>query len=254
MENVNIKKWLEDNPKSSGYDDGFGYSDSDGYGSSFYSVSGYISGDGYGDGAGSGSGAGYGYDYGSGYGSGSGSSDGNGYGDGSGGGGGSSNGDGNGDGYGDGIKTFGNDTVYMIDGLQTIIRQMKGQVAKGFILNKDFTLNPCYVVKGNGYFAHGKDIREAQSSLREKIFEDMDSDEAIKQFMSEFKKGKSYLGTEFFEWHHYLTGSCLMGRESFVKNHSLDLNAKYTVEEFIELTENDYGSSVIKTLKEKWNS
>ena len=193
MEDVKIKKWLEDNPNGSG--------------------------SGYGDGSGDGSGYGYGSGYGSGY----------------------------------GIKTFGNDTVYMIDGVQTIIKQVKGQVAKGFILNKDFTLEPCYVVKGNGYFAHGKDIREAQSSLREKIFENMDSDEAIEEFMSKFEKDKSYKGTEFFEWHHYLTGSCLMGRESFVKNHHLDLEKEYTVDEFIKLTENDYGSEVIKQLKERWN-
>ena len=156
-----------------------------------------------------------------------------------------------GSGDGSGVKTFGNDTVYIIDGVQTIISQIKGQVAKGFILNKDFTLEPCYVVKGNGYFAHGKDIREAQSSLREKIFEDMDSNEAIEQFMSKFEKDKSYKGTEFFEWHHYLTGSCLIGRKSFVKNHGLDLENEYTVAEFIQLTENDYGSEIIKQLKER---
>ena len=185
----------------------------------------------------------------SGYGYGSGS--GSGYGYGSGDGDGSGSGDGYGSGDGDGIKSFWNDTVYIIDGVQTIIRQIKGNVAKGFILNKDFTLEPCYIVKGNGYFAHGKDIREAQSSLREKIFEDMDSDEAIEQFMSKFEKDKSYKGTEFFEWHHYLTGSCLMGRQSFVRNHGLDLEKEYTVAEFIELTENDYGSEIIKQLKER---
>ena len=195
---------------------------------------------GYGSGDGSGYGSGYGY--GDGDGSGYGSGDGSGYGSGS------------GDGYGENIKIFNNDTVWDIDSVQTIIKQIKGQIAKGFILNRDFTLEPCYVVKGNGYFAHGKDIREAQSSLREKIFENMDSDEAIEQFISKFEKDKSYKGTEFFEWHHYLTGSCLMGRESFVKNHELDLEKEYTVDKFIELTENDYGSEIIKQLKERWNN
>ena len=167
---------------------------------------------------------------------------------------GSGYGSGYGDGYGYGIKTFEDDTVWMIDDVQTIISQIKGQVAKGFILNRDFTLDPCYIVKSNGYFAHGKDIREAQSSLREKIFDNMDSDEAIEQFMSKFEKDKPYKGTEFFEWHHYLTGSCLMGRKSFVKNHNLDLDAEYTVNEFIALTENDYGNEIIKQLKERWNN
>ena len=237
MEDVKIKEWLEDNPKSYGYGDGDG--SGDGYGDGSGDGSGY----GYGDGDGDGSG--YGDDYGDDYGYGSGYGYGYGYG--------SGDGSGDGYGYGSGIKIFGNDTVYMIDSIQTIISQIKGQVAKGFILNRDFTLEPCYIVKGNGYFAHGKDIREAQTSLIEKIFEDMDSDEVIEQFMSKFEKNKSYKGTEFFEWHHYLTGSCLMGRESFVKNYQLDLDAEYTVDEFIELTKNDYGSKVIKELKERWN-
>ena len=160
---------------------------------------------------------------------------------------------GSGDGYGYGIGSYCNNTVYDIDGVQTIINHIKGQVAKGSILNNDFSLQPCYIVKGNGYFAHGKTLAEAQSSLREKIFEDMDSDETIEEFINKFKKGETYNGTEFFEWHHYLTGSCLMGRESFVKNHQLDLDAEYTVDEFIELTENDYGSEIIRQLKERWN-
>ncbi len=81
----------------------------------------------------------------------------------------------------------------------------------------------------------------------------MDTDEAIEAFMDKYKKGKKYPGTDFFEWHHYLTGSCLMGRESFVRNKGLDVNALYTVEEFIELCENDYGGEIIKELKERWN-
>jgi hypothetical protein len=80
----------------------------------------------------------------------------------------------------------------------------------------------------------------------------MDEEEVIEKFLSEFQKDKEYKGKVFFEWHHYLTGSCLMGRESFVKNHDLDLEAEYSVDEFIELCENDYGSRVIKELKERW--
>ena len=95
-------------------------------------------------------------------------------------------------------------------------------------------------------------MKEARESLVAKYFENMDEDEVIEKFINQFGKDKSYKGTEFFEWHHYLTGSCLMGRESFVKNHGLDLEAEYTVDEFISLTENDYGSAIIKKLKEKW--
>mgnify|MGYP006967158751 CR=1 FL=1 len=143
-------------------------------------------------------------------------------------------------------------SIYLVDGIQTIIEHIKDSFAKGFILNSDMTLSPCFVAKGNGYFAHGKTLKEAREALRAKIFENMDSDEAIEEFLRKFKKGERYAGTEFFEWHHYLTGSCLMGRESFVRNHDLNLDDTYTVEEFIAVCENDYGGEIIKQLKERW--
>ena len=177
---------------------------------------------GYGDGYGSGDGDGYGYGY------------------------------GDGDGYGYGVSKLNGQQIYLIDGVATIITWIKDTCAKGFIVNSDLSLTPCYVVKGNGYFAHGENVKEARDALVAKYFENMDEEEVIEKFLSTFKKGEKYAGTEFFEWHHYLTGSCLMGRQSFVKNHGLDLNAKYTVEEFIAICENDYGSAVIKRLKESW--
>lgn len=99
----------------------------------------------------------------------------------------------------------------------------------------------------------GKTLKEALQSLQEKIFEDMDTDEAIEKFKEKFESDKKYKGTEFYTWHHILTGSCKIGRDSFVKNHELDLNKKYTVKEFIEVCENDYGGNIIKQLKEYYN-
>jgi len=239
-----VKKWIEDNPKSSGYNYGCG----SGYGS------GSCDGSGYGFGSGNGSGWGDGSGYGNDYGSGDGYDDGSGYGSGDGSGYGNDYGwgDGYGLGSGSGISYFNEKKVYMIDGVSTIITNIKKSCAKGYILNTDFTLEPCYIVKGNGYYAHGKNLKEAQTALMQKIYSDMDPEEAIEEFMSKFEKGKSYKGTEFFEWHHYLTGSCLMGRETFVKNKGIDLEAEYTVDDFIAICENDYGSEVIKQLKEKW--
>ncbi len=228
MEDVTIRKWLEVfDGSGSGY--GSGYGDGDGSG--------------YGDGSGSGYGSGYGDGDGSGYGDGSGDGSGSGYGDGS------------GSGYGDGsgIGFFDGHTVHIIDSIQTIITQIKMNLAKGFILNSDFTLEPCYVVKGDRHFAHGKTIKEAREALQAKVFENMNTDEAIDKFIETFKAGKKYHGKKFFEWHHYLTGSCQMGRETFIRDRGLNMEDKFTVDEFISICENSYGSKIIKQLKERYN-
>lgn len=41
-----------------------------------------------------------------------------------------------------------------------------------------------------------------------------------------------------------------MGRKSFAKNHGINIDTdKFTVQEFIKITENDYGGTIIKQLK-----
>lgn len=240
-----IKKWLKVN-----IDYGFGEGDGSGYGGGYGNGYGYGSsyseGDGYGDGSGYGSGYGYGngYGYGEGDGTGYGSSNGTGYGSID------SSSYGYGDGYGYGWKSINGNKIYRIDNVLTIITHLNKNIAKGKILNGDLTTEDCYVVKGHNEFSHGKTIKEAMQSLEEKIFDNMDTEETIEEFRKKFKDGRKYKGTTFFKWHHNLTGSCLMGRESFVKNNEIDLNKMYSVQEFIKLTENDFGGSVIRELKQ----
>ena len=206
----------------------------DGSGSGYSSGYGYGSGDGYGDGDGSGSG------YSSGYGDGSGDGYGDGY------------GDGDGSGYGDGIKMFAGNQVYLIDRTPTLIYIVRGNIAKGEILKNDLTTVPCYIVKNGNLFAHGRTLREAQAELIEKQFYNMDDDDRIDAFLKEIDINKQYPTSVFFDWHHKLTGSCEMGRIVFAENHGIDLeNGTMTVGEFIGLTKDAYGGSIIKKIAER---
>ncbi len=220
--------------KNYGYGSGYGYGSDYGYGS------GYEYGCGYGSGYGSDSGSGYGngFGYGSGYGSGSGTGSGSGY------------------GYGydsaEGIKKINGYEVYQIDFTPTIITHLKGNIAKGFIFNKDFTFKKCYVIKHNNLFAHGETLHEARKALEEKIFQDMDVDEKIEMFLKKFKPNEKYKGSVFFDWHHKLTGSCDLGRKHFVQNNNLSLDDKYSVDDFIKLTKNSYGKEIVEQLEKRW--
>ena len=217
----------------SGFGSGFGF----GFGSGFGSGDG--DGDGYGDGSGSGSGSGFGFGYGDGDGSGSGF--GFGYGD----------GDGFGFGYGYGIKTFNGDKVYIIDDIPTIIKHVHDNVAKGYILNDDFTLTETFVVKENGKFAHGETLHEAFASLQEKLYDDSTEEERLEAFKKHFPDfTKKVSAKELFHWHHVLTGSCKQGRLAFCINKGIDIDKDaYTVHEFIELTQDSYGGDIIRKLK-----
>ena len=167
---------------------------------------------------------------------------------------GNGDGSGNGNGSGNGVEMINGKPVSIVDGMQTILRVIHGNRAKGAILNDDLTLTPCYVVKQGNLFAHGKTLREAQEALTSKLFDDMPEDERIAEFVKAYPAiSGEHLNSDFFEWHHRLTGSCLMGRETFAKNHGVDLDEKSTVLEFIEMTEKDYGGGTIRKLKEAYH-
>ena len=214
-----VEKWLT-------VEDGSGYGD--GYGRGY--------GDGYGSGYGRGCGDGYGYGSGCGSGYGRGCGDGDGY----------------GRGCGRGLKMFNDMQIFIVDGIQTIITNIKGNLAKGLILQSDLTLTPCFVVKNNKYFAHGETVEAARNALQSKIFENMDTDEAIDKFIDTFKPDTKYAAKGFYEWHHYLTGSCEMGRKSFMKDHGIGFDDLMTVEEFIGVCKDSFGSEIINQLKERW--
>lgn len=210
----------------------------------FLKVDDFPNGRGYGNGYGNGYGSGSGYSYGSGNGSGYGDGYGDSYGDGN------CNGCGFGNYDGD-IESLNGQHIYIIDETQTIITQVVGQYAKGFILGSDLTQKPCYIAKCGNFFAHGETLKDAFQDAVSKYEHDLPTEERIANFNSTFPNNdKPVKVSLLYAWHNKLTGSCAMGRQAFAKEHNIDIEAdSMTVSEFVKLTENSYGGDVIKLLK-----
>lgn len=169
------------------------------------------------------------------------------YGDGSG----DGSGYGYGDGSGSGVKEINGDTVYVVDDVPTIIKTVRANIAQGFILRRDLTLKPCYIVKEQNMFAHGDTLHDAFTALQEKLYDDSTEEERIEAFRKKFPEYDiPYPNRDLFAYHHVLTGSCRMGRESFCKDKGIDLDSSTTVREFVELTKDSYGGETIRKLPE----
>lgn len=176
-------------------------------------------------------GYGHGYGHGSGYGSGYSSGDGSGYRDGYG----DGDGSGYGLGYGENVKEINGNTVYIVDNVPTIIKSVRDNIAQGFVLLSDLTLKPCYIVKEQSKYAHGDTLHDAFSALQEKLYDDSTEEERIEAFRKEFPEYDTpYPNRDLFTYHHVLTGSCRMGRESFCKDKGIDLDGSTTVREFVD--------------------
>jgi len=187
---------------------------------------------------------------GDGYGSGSGSGSGSGHGSGS--------GDGYGHGYGSGdghdLKSFNNHEVHIIDSLETIITSVKGDLAKGFIIQSDLQLKPCYIARYGNFFAHGDSVKIAWQEAQEKALETLPLESRIDSFVDEFNNTDKYSASKFYTWHKILTGSCTTGRDSFLRDKDIKIETdEFTVSEFIHLTKDSYNGNVIKQLAKKYN-
>jgi hypothetical protein len=185
----------------------------------------------------------------SGHGSGDGSGSGDGYGDGYGSG--SGYGDGYGSGYGYEVKSFGDLLVHEIDGIQTILHQIRPGLAKASILQLDLTLKPCWVARVGDSFAHGDTAEQAVQDATDKHNEDLPPEGRVALFLESHPISGSYSGHDLFVAHKQLTGSCLTGREHFVATHGIDLAREYTIAEFCDICKDAYGGDVIRLLMEK---
>ena len=228
-----------------GYGNGFDISSGSGTGFVKGCGSGYglVNGSGSGDGDGCGFGRGSDFDSGSGYGCGFGIA--SGYGSGS----------GSGYGYGDcscsGIVEFAGKKVWNIDGIPTIIHKIRNNIAKGFILNRNLTLSPCYIAKVENCFAHAATIKEAVRQAAEKAFQSMPVEKRIEEFWKCHNENIKYPARDLWIWHNKLTGSCEMGRNQFAAERGIDIdNDSFTVKEFYQMCKNEYGGEIIEQMYE----
>ena len=151
--------------------------------------------------------------------------------------------------YGCGLKSINGHAVYIIDNTPTIIISVHNNIAKGFVVRTDLQLIPCYIVRDGDMFAHGETLRDAFDSLQEKLYDDSTEEERIEAFKKKFPEyDVKYSNRDLFTYHHVLTGSCKMGRKTFVANRGLSLDGKTSIREFVELTKDSYGGEIIKRL------
>lgn len=150
------------------------------------------------------------------------------------------------------ITEFDGHPVYYIDSIPTVLLSVHGDIAKGYTIESDLTTSKCVVARGHGYFAHGESVKEAMDDLERKIMANMPIEEKIAQFMERFDLDGEYSAEEFYNWHSTLTGSCKMGRDSFIKSHGINLTDRVTTRYFLDITKDAYGSEVIQRLTEAY--
>ena len=92
---------------------------------------------------------------------------------------------------------------------------------------------------GDGYFTHGKTIKEAKEDLIFKITKHSKDDYKNLNLNSKLSFNKS------IECYRVITGACSFGTKDFVKTNNIE-EKEYSIKEIIELTEGYYGNETFK--------
>ena len=66
------------------------------------------------------------------------------------------------------IKSLNGNIVDYIDNIPTIITQVYGNFAYGYIVKKDLTVSPCFIAKVGNSLAHGDTLKKAVTEARDK--------------------------------------------------------------------------------------
>ena len=151
------------------------------------------------------------------------------------------------------IKVLNGNLVDYVDKLPTIITQVHGNIACGYIIESDLTLSPCFIARVGNCFAHGYTLKGAIADAERKALTSTPIEVRVVKFIESFGTIDSeHTGKKFYEWHHILTGSCKMGRDTFCKANNVDLEKMYSVRYFLDITKESYGSDVINLLRKAY--
>ena len=91
------------------------------------------------------------------------------------------------------------------------------------------------------------------TALQEKLYDDSTEEERIEVFVKKFPNyDMLYPNRDLFAYHHILTGSCRMGRDSFCKDKGKNLDGSTTYREFVSFTKDNYGSETIRKLPQAY--
>ena len=66
------------------------------------------------------------------------------------------------------IKSLNGNIVDYVDSIPTIITQVYGNFAYGYIVKKDLTLSPCFIARVGNSLAHGDTLKKAVAEARDK--------------------------------------------------------------------------------------
>ena len=133
--------------------------------------------------------------------------------------------------------TWDNGKYILVDGMLCEVKNQKGNVrfCGGIGNNKEF-----YVIQEEGYFAHGKNLRQARTDLAFKM---------SNRDPSEFEGlsiGHVLPIEKAVVCYRVITGACNFGVNEFLTGLE-KVRDKYSIKEIIDLTENQYGGKQFKS-------
>lgn len=147
------------------------------------------------------------------------------------------------------IKTHNGNKVYYINDVPTVIKSINCGIGHGYIIDNNGKSVEKFVAKSYNIFVFGDSFDEVYDKLYEKDRIKEYSEIFINKFVEHFKLNRKYNFSELAFWHRNLTGACIEGIMLFCKDNNINFeNDKMTVQEFLNISKNSYGKSIVKNI------
>lgn len=151
------------------------------------------------------------------------------------------------------ITRVGDNTIYNINGAPIAIDNIKGNIAKGRILNDDMTFTDCWIVREGNCIEYGKDLHDTHKAAQRESAIQLPKEERLKMFVQRFPSPDELIPIkELYNWHHVLTGACKYWSKEWCKQNGFNVEDEIycvSIRKFVNLTEFEWGGDIIKELK-----
>lgn len=147
--------------------------------------------------------------------------------------------------------------VYHLEGIPCILYVVVGNAAYGAVIMQDMTLRKGIIAKYGSSFAFAEHAKDAYQLAKElsikKGWEHYEKDPQAFMLANYPDPDAPIDRRQLFELHNVLTGSCISGREEYIKDNNISVEGTMTLREFFELCKYTYGRDTLVKIAAAYN-
>lgn len=138
-----------------------------------------------------------------------------------------------------------------LDGVDILVLRTQDDVAEG-TTTRDGEIIPYYVLEKDGILAGGETRHKARRVLQNKIFASRGVERRIEEFVSKCPPDARYTVDEWLELFQNLTGACAIGGLQFIREKGYKRYEVYSTIDFLNAVGDSYAPELMQKVRDHY--